>query len=113
MLSKRGKGGKKEAPVDLAVEKTSKKPTSSIPSPKKAPAKKTKAGKKSKSTLLVPSVTKESTTAPVEEPIESTVASPKPKSVSASSSKEPKKKECCLSSTERSEEDQHLFFISG
>jgi hypothetical protein len=73
MLSKRGKGGKREAPVDLAIEKTSKKPTPFVPSSKKAPAKKTKAGKKSKPTLLVSSVAKESTTAPVEEPTESTV----------------------------------------
>uniref|UniRef100_A0A2N9IRX6 Aminotransferase-like plant mobile domain-containing protein n=1 Tax=Fagus sylvatica TaxID=28930 RepID=A0A2N9IRX6_FAGSY len=73
MLSKRGKGGKREAPVDLAIEKTSKKPTPSIPSPKKAPAKKTKAGKKGKSTASVPSAAKESTTTPMEELTESTV----------------------------------------
>jgi hypothetical protein len=73
MLSKCGKGGKREAPVDLAVEMTSKKLTPSIPSPKKAPAKKTKAGKKSKSTASVPPATKESTTAPVEEPTESII----------------------------------------
>uniref|UniRef100_A0A2N9FSG1 Aminotransferase-like plant mobile domain-containing protein n=1 Tax=Fagus sylvatica TaxID=28930 RepID=A0A2N9FSG1_FAGSY len=77
MPSKHGKGSKRNAPVDLAVEKTSKKPTPSIPSSKKAPSKKTKAGKKGKSPLLVPSAAKESTTAPVEGPTESTVAPPK------------------------------------
>jgi hypothetical protein len=74
MPSKRGKGSKRDAPVDLTVEKTSKKPTPSIPSSKKAHSKKTKAEKKGKSTLLMPSAAKESTTAPVEEPTESTVA---------------------------------------
>uniref|UniRef100_A0A2N9F1L0 Aminotransferase-like plant mobile domain-containing protein n=1 Tax=Fagus sylvatica TaxID=28930 RepID=A0A2N9F1L0_FAGSY len=81
MLSKRGKGGKREAPVDLAIEKTSKKPTPSVPSPKKAPSKKTKAGKKrqrlgrkvSPPFQYHPAV-KESTTALMEEPTESTVA---------------------------------------
>jgi hypothetical protein len=68
MPSKRGKGSKRDAPVDLAVEKTSKKPTPSTPSSKKAPSKKAKAGKKGKSTLLVSSAAKESTTAFVEEP---------------------------------------------
>jgi hypothetical protein len=92
MPSKRGKRSKRDAPVDLAVEKTSKKPTHSIPSSKKAPSKKTKAGKKGKSTPLVPSAAKESTTDPVEEPTESTVAPSKPKSVSASPSKKPGKK---------------------
>uniref|UniRef100_A0A2N9F5W0 Aminotransferase-like plant mobile domain-containing protein n=1 Tax=Fagus sylvatica TaxID=28930 RepID=A0A2N9F5W0_FAGSY len=72
MPSKRGKGSKRDAPVDLAVEKTSKKPTPSIPSSKKAPSKKTKAGKK--------------------EPTESTVAPSKIKSMSASPSKKSGKK---------------------
>ena len=92
MPSKRGKGSKRDAPVDLAVEKTSKKPTPSIPSSKKAPSKKTKAGKKGKSTPLVPSAAKESTTAPMEEPTESPVAPSKPKSVNASPFKKPSKK---------------------
>ena len=92
MPSKRGKGSKRDAPVDLAVEKTPKKPTPSIPSSKKAPSKKTKAGKKGKSTLLVPPPTKKSTIAPVEEPTESTVAHSKIKSVSASPSKKSGKK---------------------
>jgi hypothetical protein len=68
MPSKRGKGSKREAPVDQAVEKAPKGPA---PSPKKTPAKKTKAGKKGKSM----------------------VASPKAKSVDASlSTKQPSKK---------------------
>uniref|UniRef100_A0A2N9GQP8 Aminotransferase-like plant mobile domain-containing protein n=1 Tax=Fagus sylvatica TaxID=28930 RepID=A0A2N9GQP8_FAGSY len=92
MPSKRGKGSKRDAPMDLAVEKTSKKPTPSIPSSKKAPSKMTKAGKKGKSPTLVSSAAKESTTAPVEEPAESTVAPSKPKSVSASPSKKSGKK---------------------
>uniref|UniRef100_A0A2N9H550 Aminotransferase-like plant mobile domain-containing protein n=1 Tax=Fagus sylvatica TaxID=28930 RepID=A0A2N9H550_FAGSY len=79
MPSKRGKGSKREAPVDQAIEKTSKKPTPSVPSSKKAPSKKTKAGKKGKSPLLVPSTARESTTALVEEPIESAVVPPKKK----------------------------------
>jgi hypothetical protein len=77
MLSKRGKRSKRDAPVDLAVEKTSKKPTPSTPSSKKAPFEKAKAGKKGKSTLLVLSAAKESATAFVEGPTESTVAPPK------------------------------------
>ena len=79
MLSKRGKGSKREAPVDQAIEKTSKKPTPSVPSSKKAPSKKTKAEKKGKSPLLVPFAARESTTALVEEPIESAVVPPKKK----------------------------------
>uniref|UniRef100_A0A2N9FRX1 Aminotransferase-like plant mobile domain-containing protein n=1 Tax=Fagus sylvatica TaxID=28930 RepID=A0A2N9FRX1_FAGSY len=77
MLSKRGKRSKRDAPVDLAVEKTSKKPTPSTPSSKKAHFEKAKAGKKGKSTLLVLSAAKESATAFVEGPTESTVAPPK------------------------------------
>uniref|UniRef100_A0A2N9H7D7 Uncharacterized protein n=1 Tax=Fagus sylvatica TaxID=28930 RepID=A0A2N9H7D7_FAGSY len=61
-------------PVDQAIEKTSKKPAPSVPSSKKAPSKKTKAGKKSKSPLLVPSAVKESTTVLTEEPAKSTAA---------------------------------------
>jgi hypothetical protein len=48
MLSKRGKGSKRDAPADLAIEKTPKKPTPSVPSSKKAPSKKAKAVKKDK-----------------------------------------------------------------
>uniref|UniRef100_A0A2N9HDV5 Aminotransferase-like plant mobile domain-containing protein n=1 Tax=Fagus sylvatica TaxID=28930 RepID=A0A2N9HDV5_FAGSY len=92
MPSKHGKGSKRDALVDLAVEKTPKKPTPSIHSSKKAPSKKTKAGKKGKSTLLVSPPAKKSTTAPVEEPTESTVAPSKIKSVSASPSKKSGKK---------------------
>jgi hypothetical protein len=51
MPSKRGKGSKREAPVDQAVEKAPKGPA---PSPKKTPAKKTKAGKKGKSMVAPP-----------------------------------------------------------
>uniref|UniRef100_A0A2N9IZR2 Aminotransferase-like plant mobile domain-containing protein n=1 Tax=Fagus sylvatica TaxID=28930 RepID=A0A2N9IZR2_FAGSY len=92
MLSKRGKGSKRDAPADLAIEKTPKKPTPSFPSSKKAPSKKAKAVKKDKPPLLVPSAAKESTTAPVEEPTESTVAPSKPKSVGASSPQQTSKK---------------------
>uniref|UniRef100_A0A2N9GKQ6 Uncharacterized protein n=1 Tax=Fagus sylvatica TaxID=28930 RepID=A0A2N9GKQ6_FAGSY len=92
MPSKRGKGSKRDAHVDLAVEKTSKKPTPSIPSSKKVLSKKTKAGKKGESTLLVPSPAKKPTTAPVEEPTESTVAPSKIKSASASPFRKPGKK---------------------
>jgi hypothetical protein len=56
------------------------------------PSKKTKAGKKSKSTASVPPAIKESITAPMEEPTESTVAPSKPKSVGASPSKRTDKK---------------------
>jgi hypothetical protein len=87
MLSKHGKGGKREASVDLAVEKTSKKPTPSVPSCKKVPSKKTKAGKKDKSPLLVPSAVKGSTTTLVEEPTESAVAPPKKKTKAGKESK--------------------------
>ena len=79
MPSKRGKGSKREAPVDQAIEKTSKKPAPSVSSSRKAPSKKTKAGKKGKSPLLVPSAARESTTALVEEPIEFAVVPPKKK----------------------------------
>ena len=92
MPSKRGKESKRDAPVDLAVEKTSKKPTPSTPSSKKAPSKKTKAGKKGKSTALVPAPEKKSATALVEELIESMVASSKIKSVSVSLPKKLSKK---------------------
>ena len=117
MPSKRGKRSKRDAPVDLAVEKTSKKPTPSVPSSKKAPSKKTKAGKKGKSptlvpsaakestmapskktkagrerksTPLVPSAAKESTTASVEEPTESTVAPSKKSGKKSVASRPPK-----------------------
>uniref|UniRef100_A0A2N9JB63 Aminotransferase-like plant mobile domain-containing protein n=1 Tax=Fagus sylvatica TaxID=28930 RepID=A0A2N9JB63_FAGSY len=90
MPSKRGKGSKRDALVDQAVEKAPKKPA---PSPKKTPPKKTKAGKKGKSTTSVSASEKKSTTAPKEKPIESTVAPFKAKSVGASlSTKKPSKK---------------------
>ena len=90
MPSKRGKGSKKDAPVDQTVEKAPKKPA---PSPKKIPPKKTKAGKKGQSTTSVSTSEKKSTIAPKEKPIESTVAPSKAKSVGASlSTKKPSKK---------------------
>jgi hypothetical protein len=64
MPSKRGKGNKRDAPVDPAVEKGSKKPAHS---PKKTPPKKTKVGKKSKSTTPVPEPGKESATIPTKQ----------------------------------------------
>uniref|UniRef100_A0A2N9EMJ3 Aminotransferase-like plant mobile domain-containing protein n=1 Tax=Fagus sylvatica TaxID=28930 RepID=A0A2N9EMJ3_FAGSY len=76
MPSKRGKGSKKDAPMDQAVEKAPKKPA---PSPK-TPPKKTKAGKKGKSTTSASASKKKSTTAPVEKPTDSTVAPSKTKS---------------------------------
>ena len=79
MPSKRGKGSKREAPMDQAIEKTSKKPAPPVPSSKKAPSKMTKVGKKSKSPLLMPSTARESTIALAEEPIESAVVPPKKK----------------------------------
>jgi hypothetical protein len=79
MPSKRGKGIKRDAPVDPVVEKASNKPA---PSPKK-----TKARKKGKSTTSVSTSEKKSTTAPIEKPIESTVAPSKAKSVGASLSR--------------------------
>ena len=59
MPSKRGKGSKRDVPVDPDVEKGSKKRAHS---PKKASSKKTKAGKKSKSAAPVPRPEKESAT---------------------------------------------------
>ena len=87
MPSKRGKGSKREAPVDQAVEKTSKKPVPPVPFPKKGPSKKTIARKKSKSPLLVPSATRASTTALTEEPIESAIVPPKKKTKAGEESK--------------------------
>ena len=84
MPSKRGKGSKRDALVDLAVEKASKKPT---PSPKKTPPKKTKARKKGKSTTSASVPEKKFTTAPIESPIESMATLFKAKSVAASPSK--------------------------
>jgi hypothetical protein len=90
MPSKRGKRGKRDAPVDQAVEKAPKK---LAPSLKKTPPKKTKAGKKGKSTTSVLASEKKSAIAPIEKPIESTVAPSKAKSVGASlSTKKPSKK---------------------
>ena len=84
MPSKRGKGSKKDPPVDQAAEKAPKKPA---PSPKQTPLKKTKAGKKGKSTASALALEKESTTALIEKPTESTAAPSKTKSASASLSK--------------------------
>ena len=81
MPSKCGKGGKRDAPVDQTVEKAPKRPA---PSLKKTLPKKTKAGKKGKSTASALASVKRSTIALIEKPIESTVAPPKTKSVSAS-----------------------------
>jgi hypothetical protein len=90
MPSKRGKGSKRDDPVDLAVEKASKKPA---PFPKKTPPKKTKAGKKGKSTTSAPASGKKSTTAPIEKPIESTATPSNAESVGASLfKKKPSKK---------------------
>uniref|UniRef100_A0A2N9EKD6 Aminotransferase-like plant mobile domain-containing protein n=1 Tax=Fagus sylvatica TaxID=28930 RepID=A0A2N9EKD6_FAGSY len=63
MLSKRGKGSKRDAPADPAFEKTPKKPAPTVSSSKKAPSKKAKAVKQGKSPLLVLSAAEESTTA--------------------------------------------------
>ena len=84
MPSKRGKGNKRDASVDPAVEKRSKKPAHS---PKKTPPKKTKAGKKSKSATPVPEPRKESATIPTETVTESTAAPSKTKGVATSSSR--------------------------
>ena len=90
MPSKRGKRSKRDALVDLVVEKASKRLS---PSPKKTHPKKTKAGKKGKSTTLVSASGKKSTTAPIEKLIESTATASKAKSAGASlSKKEPSKK---------------------
>ena len=87
MLSKRGTGSKRDAPADLAIEKTPKKATPSVPSSKKAPSKKAKAVKKDKPPLLVPSVAKESTTALVQESTKSAIAPSKRKTRAGKESK--------------------------
>uniref|UniRef100_A0A2N9IQ05 Aminotransferase-like plant mobile domain-containing protein n=1 Tax=Fagus sylvatica TaxID=28930 RepID=A0A2N9IQ05_FAGSY len=84
MPSKRGKGSKRDPSVDQAAEKAPKKPA---PSPKQTPPKKTKARKKGKSTASASASEKESTTALIEKPTESTAAPSKTKSASASLSK--------------------------
>ena len=84
MPSKREKRNKRDAPVDVAMEKTSKKPAHS---PQKTPPKKTKAGNKGKSATSVSVSGKRSATAPMETAIESTTTPSKAKSVVASSSK--------------------------
>uniref|UniRef100_A0A2N9EGL6 Aminotransferase-like plant mobile domain-containing protein n=1 Tax=Fagus sylvatica TaxID=28930 RepID=A0A2N9EGL6_FAGSY len=94
MPSKRGKGSKRDAPVDLVVEKASKKPALS---PKKTSPKKTKAGKKGKSTTSVLVSRNKSTTALVETPIESTATPSKAKSVGASLSKKKSSKKSVAS----------------
>uniref|UniRef100_A0A2N9G8W3 Aminotransferase-like plant mobile domain-containing protein n=1 Tax=Fagus sylvatica TaxID=28930 RepID=A0A2N9G8W3_FAGSY len=87
MLSKRGKGSKRDAPADLAIEKTPKKPTPSVPSSKKAPSEKAKAVKKDKPPLLVPSAAKESTEALVQGSTKSAIAPPKRKTRAGKESK--------------------------
>jgi hypothetical protein len=84
MPSKREKRNKRDAPVDVAMEKTSKKPAHS---PQKTPPKKTKVGNKGKSATSVSVSGKRSATAPMETTIESTTTPSKAKSVVASSSK--------------------------
>jgi hypothetical protein len=84
MPSKRGKGNKRDAPVDPTMEKGSKKPSHS---PKKTPPKKTKARKKSKFATPVPEPGKESAIIPTETAIESTAAPFKAKGVATSSSR--------------------------
>ena len=59
MPSKRGKGSKRDTPVDLAVEKDPKKPA---PSLKKTSSTKTKVGKKSGSAVPILSPKRESAT---------------------------------------------------
>ena len=87
MLSKRGKGSKRDAPADLAIEKTPKKATPSVPSSKKAPSKKAKAVKKDKPPLLIPSAAKGSTTALMQESTKSTIVPPKRKTRAGKESK--------------------------
>uniref|UniRef100_A0A2N9EQD5 Aminotransferase-like plant mobile domain-containing protein n=1 Tax=Fagus sylvatica TaxID=28930 RepID=A0A2N9EQD5_FAGSY len=87
MLSKRGKVNKRDAPADLVIEKTSKKPTPSIPPSKKAPSKKAKTVKKDKPSLQVPFAAKESTTALVQESTKSAIAPPKRKTRAGKESK--------------------------
>jgi hypothetical protein len=87
MLSKRGKGSKRDAPADLAIEKTPKKPALTVSSSKKAPPKKAKAVKQDKPPLLVSSAAKESTTAFVQESTKSAVAPPKRKTMAGKESK--------------------------
>uniref|UniRef100_A0A2N9G4Y8 Aminotransferase-like plant mobile domain-containing protein n=1 Tax=Fagus sylvatica TaxID=28930 RepID=A0A2N9G4Y8_FAGSY len=87
MLSKCGKGSKRDAPADPAFEKTSKKPAPTVSSSKKAPSKKAKAVKQGKSPALVLSAAKESTTALVQGSTKSAVAPPKRKTRARKESK--------------------------
>jgi hypothetical protein len=87
MLSKRGKGSKRDAPADPAFEKTPKKPAPTVSSSKKAPSKKAKAVKQGKSPPLVLSTAKESTTALVQGSTKSAVAPPKRKTRAGKESK--------------------------
>uniref|UniRef100_A0A2N9GEU9 Aminotransferase-like plant mobile domain-containing protein n=1 Tax=Fagus sylvatica TaxID=28930 RepID=A0A2N9GEU9_FAGSY len=87
MLSKRGKGSKRDAPADPAFEKTPKKPAPTVSSSKKAPSKKAKAVKQGKSPLLVLSAAEESTTALVQGSTKSAVAPPKRKTRAGKESK--------------------------
>ena len=88
--SKRGKGSKREAPVDQAVEKA---PKELAPSPKKTSVKKTKAGKKGKSMVAPPKAKSVATSVSTKKPSKKSIASRPPKgqkkaSVSSSSSNE-------------------------
>jgi hypothetical protein len=87
MLSKRGKGSKRDAPGDPAFEKTPKKPVPTVSSSKKAPSKKAKAVKQGKSPLLVLSAAEESTAALMQESSKSVVAHPKRKTRAGKESK--------------------------
>ena len=84
MPSKRGKGSKRDTPVDPAVEKDPKKPA---PSPKKTSSTKTKAGKKSGFVVLIPSSEKESATPLSQATIVSAATSSRAKGVVSGSSK--------------------------
>ena len=88
--SKRGKGSKREAPVDQAVEKA---PKELAPSPKKTSVKKTKAGKKGKSMVAPPKAKSVAASVSTKKPSKKSIASCPPKgqkkaSVSSSSSNE-------------------------
>jgi hypothetical protein len=78
MPSKQGKRAKRDAPVDSALEKSSK---NRAHSPKKTPSKKTKAGKKKGSVVPVPELNKESATTLLRTEVESAVAPAKAKGV--------------------------------
>ena len=85
--SKPGKGSKREAPVDQTIEKA---PKEAAPSPKKTSVKKTKAGKKGKSTVAPPKAKSVDASVSTKKPSKKSIASRPPKgqkkaSVSSSS----------------------------